>query len=77
DFLIIDATFNGSNWMPDTHHSIDGAIALAQRVGARTTYLTHLSMHYDTPITLAELEQKLAPYNGTIKVAFDGLTITL
>ncbi|MDR3308247.1 MAG: MBL fold metallo-hydrolase [Coriobacteriales bacterium] len=77
DILIIDATFNGVNWMPYSHHTIDEAIALAQGLGAKKTYLTHLAMHYDTPLTLTELEHKLATHNGTIEPAWDGLTIEL
>jgi phosphoribosyl 1,2-cyclic phosphate phosphodiesterase len=77
DILIIDATFNGANWMPASHHTIDEAIALAQRLGPTHTYLTHLTMHYDEPITLAELEKKLEPHDGVIRVAFDGLCLTL
>ncbi|MDR1016127.1 MAG: MBL fold metallo-hydrolase [Coriobacteriales bacterium] len=78
DYLIIDATFNGENWMPASHHSIDQAIDLAQTLGPKHTLLTHLSMHYDTPITLAELEQRLADIAGLdIKVAYDGLKIRI
>jgi phosphoribosyl 1,2-cyclic phosphate phosphodiesterase len=77
DILIIDATFNGSNWMPASHHTIDEAIALAQTLQPKRTYLTHLSMHYDEPITLAELECKLQAYPEAILVAYDGLTIPL
>jgi len=77
DYLIIDATFSGSNWMPQSHLSIDEAIELSQKVGARVTYLTHLAMHYDTPITLAQLEEKLKPYEGSIQIPFDGLTIEI
>jgi len=77
DHLVIDATFNGKNWMPASHLTIDEAIGLAQHIGARKTWLTHLSMHYDTPITLAELEERLAIYNGTITPAYDNLTIEL
>jgi phosphoribosyl 1,2-cyclic phosphate phosphodiesterase len=77
DTLIIDATFNGRNWMPHEHHSIDEAIDLAQELGARRSYLTHLAMHYDEPITLIELEKKLAFSQGSIRVAHDGLTISL
>jgi phosphoribosyl 1,2-cyclic phosphate phosphodiesterase len=77
DVLIIDATFNGRNWMPSSHHTIDEAIALAHGLGVRHTYLTHLTMHYDEPITRAELEEKLGPYGGDIGLAFDGLRLTL
>jgi phosphoribosyl 1,2-cyclic phosphate phosphodiesterase len=77
DVLAIDATFNGANWMPDTHHSIDEAIALIEQLGATQGYLTHLTMHYATPITLTELEARLAIYEGRIAVAYDGLQIAL
>jgi phosphoribosyl 1,2-cyclic phosphate phosphodiesterase len=77
DILIIDATFNGDNWMPNVHLSVDGAIEEALKLKPRTTYLTHLSMHYDTPVTTAQLEQKLAKYNGAIQLAYDGLSILI
>lgn len=77
DILIIDATFNGDNWMPSAHHTIDDAIEAIEALGARKAYLVHLSMHYDTPITLVELEEKLAPYEGRIEVPFDGLRLAL
>jgi phosphoribosyl 1,2-cyclic phosphate phosphodiesterase len=82
DTLIIDATFNGANWMPTSHHTIDDAIVLSQSLGARRTFLTHLSMSYDTPITLVELNDKLATINGAqqgtnVSAAHDGLTINI
>jgi len=77
DVLIIDATFNGRNWMPESHHSIDEAIQLSQLLGAGRTFLTHLAMHYDEPITARELQELLAPYQGTILAANDGLEIPL
>jgi phosphoribosyl 1,2-cyclic phosphate phosphodiesterase len=77
DLLLIDATFNGSNWMPHSHHSVDEAIALAQRLRAKKTYLTHLSMHYDTPTTMKDLEERLDALDGTIAVAHDGLRIAI
>lgn len=60
DVLIFDATFNGKNWMESEHHTIDGVIKLARELRPKRTYLTHLSMHFDTPITASELEEKLA-----------------
>jgi ribonuclease BN (tRNA processing enzyme) len=63
--------------MPQSHMSFDEAIDLALRVQAKKTYLTHLTMHYNTPVTLAELEVYLAPYQGAIEVAHDGLTIEI
>jgi phosphoribosyl 1,2-cyclic phosphate phosphodiesterase len=77
DILIFDATFNGANWMPHSHHSIDEAIALARELAPKRTFLTHLTMHYDEPITLAELEKKLEPYQGSIAVAHDGMSLSL
>jgi phosphoribosyl 1,2-cyclic phosphate phosphodiesterase len=77
DILLIDASFNGENWMPTTHHSIDEAIVTAQALRAGRTYLTHLSMHYSTPISSAELAERLAPFGERIQAAFDGLTLTL
>jgi phosphoribosyl 1,2-cyclic phosphate phosphodiesterase len=77
DVLIIDATFNGSNWMPASHHTTDEALMLAGELKCARTYLTHLAMHYDEPITLAELEKRLEPYGDAVAVAYDGLTLTL
>lgn len=77
DVLIIDASFNGRNWMPASHLSIDEAIELAQNLQAKKTFLTHLTMHYDEPITAQELQLKLATYQGAILAANDGLEIEL
>jgi phosphoribosyl 1,2-cyclic phosphate phosphodiesterase len=77
DILIIDSSFNGNNWLPDAHHSIDQAIAVSRELNAGQTYLTHLAMHYDTPITTQELNAKLAVYEGKIQAAYDGQQILL
>jgi phosphoribosyl 1,2-cyclic phosphate phosphodiesterase len=77
DILMIDSSFNGNNWMPHSHHSIDQAIALADELDAGQCILTHLSMHYDTPITTAELNTKLEVYQGRVLAAFDGQRIIL
>ncbi|MDR2492962.1 MAG: MBL fold metallo-hydrolase [Coriobacteriales bacterium] len=77
DILVIDATFNGRNWMPRSHHSISDAIALAERLAPAKAYLTHLSMHYDEPITCVGLSELLAPYGGAIEPAYDGLRVAL
>ena len=53
-----------------THMSIDEAIAVGQELGAPQTWLTHLTHLNDH----AELEATLPPM---IRVAFDGLRITL
>lgn len=77
DALIMDATFWGRNWSPGAHHSVQETIEEGLALGAGTIYLTHLAMHYDTPITLAELEARLEPYDGRVRCAADGLTILL
>ena len=76
DILIIDATFYGRNWMPASHLTVEEAIALAKQLRAKKTFLTHLSMHYDEPITALELQELLAPYKGDILVANDGLELS-
>jgi hypothetical protein len=48
-----------------------------QMLGVERGYLTHLSMHYDKPITLAKLEARLEPYQGAIVVACDGMRLSL
>lgn len=77
DTLIMDATFWGRNWSPNAHHSVQETIEEGLELGAGTIYLTHLAMHYDTPVTLAELEDHLATYKGRVRVAADGLSIAL
>lgn len=81
DILIIDATFNGKNWMPQAHTTIDGAIKLAGMLKPKVTYLTHLSQHFDEPITVAEIQAKLAnakaEYNVDVRLPFDGTRIVL
>src|SRR5690606_24734491 len=56
DTLILGTTFNGANWMPDTHLSIDEGIQIGKQVDPGMLILTHLSMHHDTPITSRDLE---------------------
>ncbi len=77
DIIILDATFNGDNWMPKKHLSIDDAINYLVELECKQGYLTHLSMTYDTPITVGELAQKLEIHHGKIKTASDGLRINL
>ena len=58
----------------EPHHShlhLEEAIQLAQKIGARTTYFTHISHHLGF---YAEVEQNL-PKN--VHLAFDNLTITI
>lgn len=75
DVLIVDASFNGRNWMPTSHLTIADAVELAQSLEAKQTYLTHLTMHYDEPITTSELGELLEPLNGVVQAAHDGLEI--
>ena len=75
--LILDATFWKRNWSPEAHHSVQETIEEGLGLDAKAVYLTHLSMHYDEPVTLAALEAYLAPYEGRVKVALDGLRLAI
>ena len=75
--LILDATFWGRNWNPAAHHSVQEAIEEGLELDAGTIYLTHLAMHYNTPVTLAELKAHLAPYDDRVRVAADGLKVSI
>ncbi len=77
DILAMDATFWKRNWNPDAHHSVQECIEEGLALDAGTIYLTHLCMHYDEPITCAELEAYLERYDGRVKMAMDGLTISI
>ena len=77
DVMAMDATFWKRNWSPDAHHSVQECIEEGLELGAKTLYLTHLAMHYDEPVTLAELEEYLQQYGGRVKPAADGLTIDI
>ena len=77
DILIVDATFNGGDWMPTQHLDVDKAIALADELGVGHCYLTHLSMQFDEPITADELDAKLAAHGTRTTAAYDGLRIDL
>lgn len=75
DCLILDATFWGENCYPEDHLSFDQAIETGNELKVKTLYLTHLSMHYSSPVTSRELESRLKAYKGRIKLAYDGLSI--
>lgn len=77
DVLVLDATFWKKNWSPNAHHSVQETIEEGFELEAGTVYLTHLAMHYDEPVTLAELERYLERYEGRVRVAADGLKIAL
>jgi len=65
DVLVLNALFRTPH---PTHLSISEAVAAAQKVGARLTYLTHLTHRTGH----AELEAELPP---GIAPAYDGLTV--
>lgn len=65
--LVLNALFRTQH---PTHLSISEAVSAAQRVGARQTYLTHLTHHTGH----AELERELP---DGIAPAFDGLTVSI
>jgi phosphoribosyl 1,2-cyclic phosphate phosphodiesterase len=65
DVLVLNALW----WRPHpTHMSIDEAIETAQAIGARRTYLTHLTHETGHADLMAHLPQGILP-------AYDGLTV--
>ena len=59
-----------------SHFSLDEAITLADRIGARHTWLTHLSHTFPAHEEFcALLEQRCAGLSSPVLPAFDGLTI--
>lgn len=77
DILVMDSTFWKKNWSPAVHHSIQEAIEEGLELDAKSIYLTHLAMHYDEPITLADLETYLERYEGRVTAATDGMKLSL
>jgi phosphoribosyl 1,2-cyclic phosphate phosphodiesterase len=74
--LILDSTFWGKNWYPESHFSVDETISVAKSLDAGALYLTHLSMHYDEPVTCREIERSLEQYKGRVRLAYDGTRFT-
>ncbi len=65
-------TLNTVSYHPHhSHFSLEEAVALAQRIGAEHTWLTHLSHTFPTH---GEFVRELRQY-GNIEPAYDGLTI--
>jgi len=77
DTLILGATFWGRNWMPDDHLAVDEAVQIGVSLKAKEVYLTHLSMHYDQPVTNRELEAYLQSCGSQFHLAYDGLCIPI
>lgn len=77
DVLAMDATFWKRNWNPNDHHSIQECIAEGLELEAHTIYLTHTCMHYDEPITHAELASYVAQYDGRVRIAMDGMKLAI
>lgn len=77
DILAMDATFWKGNWSPNDHHSIQECIEEGLALNAGTIYLTHMCLHYDEPITYAELTDYLRQYDGRVVAALDGMTLEI
>jgi phosphoribosyl 1,2-cyclic phosphate phosphodiesterase len=71
------ASFWGKNRLPEYHLSVEEALSIARDIRPKDFYLTHLSMHYDSPVTNHELESYLAPFGGSFRLARDGLSISI
>jgi phosphoribosyl 1,2-cyclic phosphate phosphodiesterase len=67
DVLVLNALFRTSH---PTHLSVSEAVSAAQKVGARQTWLTHLTHRTGHAELEAELPRGIAP-------AFDGLTVQI
>ena len=65
DVLVLNALFRTSH---PTHLSVSEAVSAAQKIGARETWLTHLTHRTGHAELEAELPRGIAP-------AFDGLTV--
>lgn len=77
DVLAMDATFWMRNWNPEDHHSVQECIEEGLGLDVGKLYLTHLCMHYDEPVTYAELSGFLAQYGGRVEAAMDGLSFDI
>ena len=77
DTLILGASFWGRNWMPEDHLSIEEAVRIGMDLKPKELYLTHLSMHHDTPVTNRELEAYFRTFGNQLHLAYDGLCIEI
>jgi phosphoribosyl 1,2-cyclic phosphate phosphodiesterase len=55
-----------------THFSLDEAVAMAARVGARRTYFTHFSHEVDHPVWAATLAEGMSPAYDGLVLEFEG-----
>ncbi len=63
--------------MPEDHLSVTEAVQIALMLKVKQTYLTHLSMHHDSPVTNRELEAYIHTFGNNLHLAYDGLRIDL
>ena len=77
DILAMDATFWEKCWNPGAHHSVQECIEEGLALNAKKIYLTHMALHYNTPITLVELNKYLEQYHGRVAAAMDGMTVEI
>jgi phosphoribosyl 1,2-cyclic phosphate phosphodiesterase len=76
DWLVCDATFHGDNWFPESHMNVEQAIELGHLVKARSTVLTHMSIHYSQPVSAEDLQDSIAQHRHVL-AAYDGMTLML
>lgn len=77
DTLILGATFWGRNWMPEDHLSVEEAVQIGRQMRPGRMFITHVSMHHDTPVTNRELESYLASFPDSFHLAYDGMCIEI
>ena len=77
DIMAMDATYWKENGYPQNHHSVQECIEEGLSLDVGKLYLTHLCMHYSEPITLAQLNEYLAQYDGRVEPAMDGLSFPI
>ena len=77
DVLAMDATYWGANGAPHAHHSVQECVEEGLALDAGKVFLTHLCMHYSTPITLVELEEYCKQFDGRVAPAADGLSFEI
>ena len=76
DYWIGDATFNGRNWMEHSHMNIEQMIEQGHEIDAVQIIPTHMSMHYDTPITSKKLLAAFKSHKN-VTLSYDGMVIEI